>query len=190
MRCPARPPCLPSRTSDQWVTSCDVSGSAVLPTAAGPCRHRTGLPPLRPRATSGAEPSKAVGGAEVPDPVPSGTETTFGKAGGGVGHRITITVNGTAHTAEVEPRTLLVHLLREQLGSDGDPHRLRHLELRRVHRPDGRRDGPVVLDARRPGRRRIDHDGRGALDQRRAPPDPARVPRATRAPVRVSARLA
>ena len=97
----------------------DVSGRAVLPTAAGPCRHRTGLPPLRPRATSGAEPSKVVGGAKVANLVPSGTETTFGKAGGGVRHQITVTVNGTAHTAEVEPRTLLVHLLREQLDLTG-----------------------------------------------------------------------
>jgi aerobic carbon-monoxide dehydrogenase small subunit len=28
-------------------------------------------------------------------------------------HKITVTVNGTAHVAEVEPRLLLVHLLRE-----------------------------------------------------------------------------
>jgi aerobic carbon-monoxide dehydrogenase small subunit len=28
-------------------------------------------------------------------------------------HKINVTVNGTAHTAEVEPRLLLVHLLRE-----------------------------------------------------------------------------
>ena len=30
-----------------------------------------------------------------------------------------MTVNGTAHTAEVEPRTLLVHFLREQLNLTG-----------------------------------------------------------------------
>ncbi len=32
---------------------------------------------------------------------------------------ITVTVNGTAHTADVEPRTLLVHFLREQLNLTG-----------------------------------------------------------------------
>jgi carbon-monoxide dehydrogenase small subunit len=33
--------------------------------------------------------------------------------------RITVTVNGEEHTAEVEPRTLLVHFLRDQLGLTG-----------------------------------------------------------------------
>ena len=32
---------------------------------------------------------------------------------------VTLTVNGVEHTAEVEPRTLLVHFLREQLGLTG-----------------------------------------------------------------------
>ncbi len=32
---------------------------------------------------------------------------------------ITVTVNSTAHTADVEPRTLLVHFLREQLNLTG-----------------------------------------------------------------------
>jgi carbon-monoxide dehydrogenase small subunit len=36
-----------------------------------------------------------------------------------MGETITVTVNGTAHTAEVEPRTLLVHFLREQLNLTG-----------------------------------------------------------------------
>ncbi len=36
-----------------------------------------------------------------------------------MGQTITVTVNGTAHTAEVEPRTLLVHFLREQLMLTG-----------------------------------------------------------------------
>jgi aerobic carbon-monoxide dehydrogenase small subunit len=33
--------------------------------------------------------------------------------------RISLTVNGTAHEADVEPRTLLVYFLREQLGLKG-----------------------------------------------------------------------
>ena len=36
-----------------------------------------------------------------------------------MGQTITVTVNGTAHTAEVDPRTLLVHFLREQLTLTG-----------------------------------------------------------------------
>jgi len=34
-------------------------------------------------------------------------------------HRITVTVNGVAYTAEVEPRLLLVHFLRETLNLTG-----------------------------------------------------------------------
>jgi aerobic carbon-monoxide dehydrogenase small subunit len=34
-------------------------------------------------------------------------------------HEITVTVNGTEHSLEVEPRLLLVHLLREKLGLTG-----------------------------------------------------------------------
>ena len=34
-------------------------------------------------------------------------------------NRITVTVNGTAHQAEVEPRLLLVHFIREVLGFTG-----------------------------------------------------------------------
>ena len=33
--------------------------------------------------------------------------------------QITVTVNGTARSADVEPRTLLVHFLREQVGLTG-----------------------------------------------------------------------
>src|ERR1041385_8620510 len=34
-------------------------------------------------------------------------------------HRIAVTVNGTHHEADVEPRTLLVYFLRENLGLTG-----------------------------------------------------------------------
>jgi aerobic carbon-monoxide dehydrogenase small subunit len=34
-------------------------------------------------------------------------------------HRTTLTVNGSTHTSEVEPRRLLVHYLREDLGLTG-----------------------------------------------------------------------
>ncbi|HXF83891.1 MAG TPA: (2Fe-2S)-binding protein [Anaerolineales bacterium] len=34
-------------------------------------------------------------------------------------HKVSITVNGTTHTREVEPRQLLVHFLRDELGLTG-----------------------------------------------------------------------
>jgi carbon-monoxide dehydrogenase small subunit len=34
-------------------------------------------------------------------------------------HRVTVTVNGTAHSREVEARMLLVHFIREELGLTG-----------------------------------------------------------------------
>ena len=36
-----------------------------------------------------------------------------------MGHRIRVTVNGTVHEADVEPRLLLVHFIREVLGFTG-----------------------------------------------------------------------
>src|SRR5581483_3989105 len=38
---------------------------------------------------------------------------------GGEGVKISLTVNGTKHEADVEPRTLLTYFLREQLGLKG-----------------------------------------------------------------------
>ena len=37
---------------------------------------------------------------------------------------ISVTVNGKVHESAVEPRTLLVHYLREELNLTGGPHRL------------------------------------------------------------------
>ena len=53
--------------------------------------------------------------------------------------QVTLTVNGTTHTAEVEGRTLLVELLREQLRPDRHPRRLRHQPVRRLRRACRRR---------------------------------------------------
>ncbi len=68
---------------------------------------------------------------------------------------------------------------------DRDERRVRHVVVRRLHRPRRRRVGEVVHAARRPGRRRRDHDDRGARDERRAPSRAAGVPRPPRAPVRL-----
>ena len=48
---------------------------------------------------------------------------------------ISVTVNGVQHTHDVEPRTLLVHYIREQVGLTGTKHRVRHVVVRRVHDP-------------------------------------------------------
>ncbi len=66
---------------------------------------------------------------------------------------VTATVNGTARSADVETRLLLVHFLRETLGADRHAHRLRHVELRRVHGAPGRDAREVVHRPRRAGRR-------------------------------------
>ena len=44
---------------------------------------------------------------------------------------VAMTVNGKAVSAEVEPRTLLIHFLRENLQLTGSAYRLRHDPLRR-----------------------------------------------------------
>ena len=46
---------------------------------------------------------------------------------------VTFTVNGAEHTVDVEPRLLLVHVIREELGTDRHAHRVRHHQLRRLH---------------------------------------------------------
>ena len=66
-------------------------------------RHDGGLPPTAATITShGHEP---------------GTPATITKGGSIV--QITVTVNGVTHSHDVEPRTLLVHYLREHVGLTG-----------------------------------------------------------------------
>ena len=65
------------------------------------------------------------------------------------------------------------------------PYRLRHRQLRRLHRPRERRAGEELHDAGRPGRGREDLDGRGARARRRADRPAARVQRPPCAPVRL-----
>ena len=68
--------------------------------------------------------------------------------------QVRVTVDGVNYADDVEPRMLLVHYLRERLGQDRHPRRLRHQQLRRLHRPPQRAEREVVLGARRAGRRR------------------------------------
>ena len=48
--------------------------------------------------------------------------------------RVSVEVNGTHYEREVEPRLLLVHFLRDELGLTGTHVGLRHVQLRRLHR--------------------------------------------------------
>ena len=90
-----------------------------------------------------------------------------------------------AHAAEVEARLLLVHFIRETLSSDRHAHRLRHVELWRVHGPRRWRRRQVVHHAGRPGRRRDDRDDRGAGAGRPAAPASRRLLAGARPAVRL-----
>ena len=74
---------------------------------------------------------------------------------------IQVTVNGTAHEAAVEPRTLLVDFLRETLGTDGHARGMRHQPVWCLQRPRGRCVRQVVHGICCPGGRpRGNHDRR------------------------------
>ena len=98
---------------------------------------------------------------------------------------VALTVNGTRHELELEPRELLVYVLRERLGLTGTNV---GCDTSSCGACTVLVDGESVkscTDARRPGRRRGDHDDRGARDERRAAPGAAGVPRPPRPPVRL-----
>ena len=46
---------------------------------------------------------------------------------------VALTVNGARHELELEPRELLVYVLRERLGLTGTNVGLRHVVVRRLH---------------------------------------------------------
>ena len=110
-------------------------------------------------------------GGALPQGVPSRrgfAQPTSGREVTSVNHEITLTVNGAAHTVAVEPRRLLVHVLREDLGLTGTHIGCDTQLVRRLHDPRRRRGGARVLDPRRAGRRRGDPHGRGPRGERRA----------------------
>ena len=76
---------------------------------------------------------------------------------------ITMKVNGAEVEGLVEPRTLLVHFIRENLLADRHPYRLRDHPLRRLHRRSRRHVGEVLHHVRGagPGVRHHHHRGRG-----------------------------
>ena len=82
---------------------------------------------------------------------------------------ITVTVNGTDHSSDVEPRMLLADLPAPRVGPHRHAHRLRHHQLRRVHRAARRHADEVVHDVRGPGRRPQLTTVEGLSRRRRAP---------------------
>src|SRR5215210_2442521 len=70
-------------------------------------------------------------------------------------------------------------------GPHGHPRRLRHGQLRRLHRHLRRHGDQELHDARRPSGRRCDRDRRGAVRQRRAPSAPEGLRGDPCAPVRL-----
>ena len=87
------------------------------------------IPPLRTRAEP-VEPDRFRPRAHGPRVIGI---TGSGSWGSVPMARIEVTVDGVRYHDEVEPRLLLVHYLRERLGQGRHPHRVRHLQLRRLH---------------------------------------------------------
>ena len=98
---------------------------------------------------------------------------------------ITVTINGTGHARDVEPRVLLVDFIRTRARADRHPHRVRHDQLRGVHGAARRQAGQVVHGVRGAGRRARDHDRRGPAAERRAVGHAEGVQGGARPPVRV-----
>ena len=93
--------------------------------------------------------------------------------------------NGETRTADVEPRVLLVHLLRDQLRPDRHPLGLRHVELRRLCRAARWHAGEELHGARRDGRRPLRRHRRGTRAPRRARPGAAGLHGVPRAAMRI-----
>ena len=98
---------------------------------------------------------------------------------------ITVTINGTEYEREVEARKLLIHFIRDDLDLTGSHIGCDTGNCGACSRDRRRRAGEELHDARRPGRRLVDRDGRGPGRVRRADAAAAVVQRPSRAPVRL-----
>ena len=70
---------------------------------------------------------------------------------------VTLRINGTSRTVDVEPDIPLLWVLRDELAPDRDQVRMRRRAVRRLHRPCRRSCHAVMRDA----------GGRGARPQHR-----------------------
>ncbi len=61
--------------------------------------------------------------------------------------QMTLTINGQDHSVEAPAATLLVEVLRDQLGPHRHPHWLRHQPVRRLQCVGGWRGGEGLHDA-------------------------------------------
>ena len=99
---------------------------------------------------------------------------------------VSLTVNGKAVNATVEPRTLLVQLLRGNLRLTGTHVGCDTTQCGCLRRPCGRQGGQILHHAGDAGGRRRRHDHRGPGDGgRHAASDAGGVPRESRAAMRL-----
>ncbi len=128
---------------------------AGRPTRGGPAR----LGGVQDRPGAGSDRARAPPGGRAREPVAVEEITML----------VQVTINGEAHQADVEPRLLLVHLLRDVLRLTGT-----HIGCDTSHCGactvllDGRA-GQVVHAVRRAGQRAHAHDRRRARAERHAP---------------------
>ena len=98
---------------------------------------------------------------------------------------IALTVNGRAHSLDVDPATPLLYVLSDDLALQRTEVRLRPRPVRRLHGDRSWTRGSIVRDAGRHARRRRDHHARGSRDGRPAASDSAGVHRRAGGAVRL-----
>ena len=99
--------------------------------------------------------------------------------------RVSITVNGERRVADVEPRLLLAHFLRQGLRLTGTHTGCDTTKLRGLHRPPRRQTGQVLHGAGGAGRWACRDHRRGPGLGQRAPSAPRGLQGRARSPVRV-----
>ena len=98
---------------------------------------------------------------------------------------ISLTVNGRAHTVDVDPATPLLYVLSDDLALRGPKFGCGARAVRRVHGDRRRPRDAIVRDAGRHDGRRRDHDARRPGHAREAASDPAGVHRRAGGAVRL-----
>ena len=142
------------------------------------CAARRRVGPGVERAVTGAAELTRRHRAAGPPPClwrVAGTDSLSVEFKGGRMAHVSITVNGKRRTADVEPRLLLVHFLREHLNLTGAHVGCDTSQCGACTVPARRAQREVVHHLRRTGRRLGGRDHRGAGGRRPAPPPAGRV---------------